>query len=594
MWLPLFVDLVLLIAVLMMLAVVLFGWGNLVWRLFGFTTPAHMSSVTLWLGYCILLCALELIHLFVPIAVYVTITITVVGLFGAYKWCRDDWVSSISKASRESPAVASNKPSRYLVFCHAHWLKISVAAVVVLCWCIRAMEVPTMYDSGLYHFGSIRWLNEYPIVPGLGNLHWRLALNQSYFAYLAMLNIAPFWGKGYAAGGLFLLLLTASTILETAVRACWLWRWTFAGTLVSYLFLLSGVTANPLPDTAITLIEIVIFLFLYRLLMATNEDRSETCRLQVLLPLLCIAIVTIKLSSVAFSATSFVIVMLHIHKSSFLNKSILLRLWSTLILIVAIHVGRGYLLSGAPFFPNPTAGLWTLPWAVPQGVAQTESALIYAWAKQPGIDLIADRIPNFGWIPSWLESLPVTVILLFGVSTIIFGLGILCCIFLDQSQSDKNFKLLSFPIFFSLAFWFFTAPDVRFLGAVLILYFVWSVWFLVISLKKRLPSIERFEKNRHRRILNFSLSLVVMVLFVRWSAKGVTELGGWKPLPAPQVEKQTSRLGFVAFVPAQDSRCWSVTLPCAVVLQDNLQSRVLPVPAWMSFGPTQRFMLQAK
>lgn len=589
-----FVDLVLLIAAMIMLAVVLFGWGNLAWRLFGFTSPARMSSVTLWLGYCILLCVLELIHFFVPLAVYVTITITAVGFFGAYKWCRDNWVSNISTASGPSHAVASNKVFRYLVFCYAHWLRISIVAIVVVCWCIRAMEVPTMYDSGLYHFGSIRWLNEYPIVPGLGNLHWRLALNQSYFAYLAVLNIAPFWGKGYAAGGLFLLLLTAATILEMAVRACWLWRWIFAGTLVSYLFLLSGAIANPLPDTAITLIEIVIFLFLHRLLIATSEDRSEARRLQVLLPLLCIAIVTIKLSSIVFAATIFVIVMLNIYKSSFLNKSTFLKLWVALIVILTIHVVRGYLLSGAPFFPNPTAGLWTLPWAVPPGVAQTESELIYAWAKQPGIQSIADRIPNFGWLPSWLESIPTTVKFLFGTSTIMFGLGLLCCVFLDQEKSDKHFKFLLIPILFSFVFWFFTAPDVRFLGAVLILYFVWSVWFLVISLKKRLPSIERFEKNRHRRILNFSLSLVVMVLFVRWSAKGVTELDGWKPVPSSQVEKQTSRLGFVAFVPTQDSRCWSATLPCAVVLQDNLQSRLLPISAWMSFSPTQRFMLQAK
>jgi hypothetical protein len=589
-----FVDLVLLIAAMIVLAVVLFGWGNLAWRLFGFTSLARMSSVTLWLGYCILLCVLELIHFFVPLAAYVTITITVVGFFGAYKWFRDSWVSNISMASGPSHAVASNKVFRYLVFCYAHWLRISIVAIVVACWCIRAMEVPTMYDSGLYHFGSIRWLNEYPIVPGLGNLHWRLALNQSYFAYLAVLNIAPFWGKGYAAGGLFLLLLTAATILEMAVRASWLWRWIFAGTLVSYLFLLSGAIANPLPDTAITLIEIVIFLFLYRLLTATSEDRSEAGRLQVLLPLLCIAIVTIKLSSIVFAATSFVVVMLNIYKSSFLNKSTFLRLWVALTVILTIHVVRGYLLSGAPFFPNPTAGLWTLPWAVPPGVAQTESELIYAWAKQPGIQSIADRIPNFGWLPSWLESIPATVKFLFGTSTIMFGLGLLCCVFLDQEKSDRHFKFLLFPILFSFVFWFFTAPDVRFLGAVLVLYFVWSVWFLVISLKKRLPSIERFEKKGYRRSLNFSLSLVVIVLFVRWSAKGVTELDGWKPVPSPQVEKQTSRLGFVAFVPTQDSRCWGATLPCAVVLQDNLQSRLLPISAWMSFSPTQRFMLQAK
>jgi hypothetical protein len=76
------------------------------------------------------------------------------------------------------------------------------------------MEAPGSYDSGLYHFGSIKWLNEAPLIPGLANVHMRFGFNQSYFGFLALSNLAPYWNKGYAAGGLFILLLTALTIFQ--------------------------------------------------------------------------------------------------------------------------------------------------------------------------------------------------------------------------------------------------------------------------------------------------------------------------------------------------------------------------------------------
>ena len=45
------------------------------------------------------------------------------------------------------------------------------------------------YDTGLYHAQSIRWIEEYGVVKGLGNLHCRLAYNSSSFALSALLKI---------------------------------------------------------------------------------------------------------------------------------------------------------------------------------------------------------------------------------------------------------------------------------------------------------------------------------------------------------------------------------------------------------------------
>src|ERR1700759_1704813 len=48
--------------------------------------------------------------------------------------------------------------------------------IIALIWLSnRALQAPLLDDSGIYHFSSIRWANDLPLPPGLGNLHGHLA-----------------------------------------------------------------------------------------------------------------------------------------------------------------------------------------------------------------------------------------------------------------------------------------------------------------------------------------------------------------------------------------------------------------------------------
>ena len=46
------------------------------------------------------------------------------------------------------------------------------------------------YDTSLYHAQSIRWIEEYGVIPGLGNLHSRLAYNSASFCLSALYSMA--------------------------------------------------------------------------------------------------------------------------------------------------------------------------------------------------------------------------------------------------------------------------------------------------------------------------------------------------------------------------------------------------------------------
>ena len=51
------------------------------------------------------------------------------------------------------------------------------------------------FDTGLYHAQAVKWINEYGTVPGLGNLHHRLAFNSSWFYFSAFFDMLAFDGK---------------------------------------------------------------------------------------------------------------------------------------------------------------------------------------------------------------------------------------------------------------------------------------------------------------------------------------------------------------------------------------------------------------
>ena len=70
------------------------------------------------------------------------------------------------------------------------------------------------YDTGLYHAQSIRWIEDYGVVKGLGNLHCRLAYNSSSFALSALYSMAFLGGQSYHCTAGWLAFLLAAVCLE--------------------------------------------------------------------------------------------------------------------------------------------------------------------------------------------------------------------------------------------------------------------------------------------------------------------------------------------------------------------------------------------
>ncbi|MFC1681086.1 hypothetical protein ACFL1S_04730 [Pseudomonadota bacterium] len=100
----------------------------------------------------------------------------------------------------------------------------------------------------LYHLNTIRWLNAFPIIPGLGNLHGRLAFNHAFFPYVAALNFDPYFNHGRSLANSFLLLLATAISFELLIRG--MKRPCFSeSNLLRWASALFGVSKTPIHRT---------------------------------------------------------------------------------------------------------------------------------------------------------------------------------------------------------------------------------------------------------------------------------------------------------------------------------------------------------
>jgi hypothetical protein len=167
---------------LCMLTLSCFGWGRSLaekWRL---DTERAGLTVYVWVGWATLLLVFQTVHLLFPLNVLTVSPPVLIGLLllvrNGVGWARIDH----RELGFRWNVLWSLK--LLLVFAGVYWLL------------ARTMLPADQADSGLYYLSSIRWLNEYPVVPGLGNLHGRLAFNQSYLSFAAALNFYPVYGHG--------------------------------------------------------------------------------------------------------------------------------------------------------------------------------------------------------------------------------------------------------------------------------------------------------------------------------------------------------------------------------------------------------------
>src|SRR5215510_140265 len=182
------------------LCLIFIGLGLVIRRSFGLRIQGAGSVLTaFWIGWAFAILFLQLWHFHFKVDWQVLVVLTAGGTAGLFLNWNDLWHTLTTRLPQKCACC-------FVLLLLALWLA------------NPAIGPATNYDSGLYHFTSMRWAASYPIVPGLGNLHYRIAFNSSYFLYVAMLDVGPWAQKSHHLANGLLLLVLLTELLPSSIK----------------------------------------------------------------------------------------------------------------------------------------------------------------------------------------------------------------------------------------------------------------------------------------------------------------------------------------------------------------------------------------
>ncbi len=533
------------------------GLGLLVRR--WFFESSQIQTSCLWAGWCLSIALLQVWHIFMPVdwrAFLMLVMLSSAGLLRALPEIR--------------LAVKGHKV--FAVACGAVFLALA-------CWvALHSATQPRNMDSGLYHLNTVRWFKEYAVVPGLGNLHARLAFNQNFFLYVASLDVGIFAHKSHQlASGLLMLWILMRGIASgyrmisgiSADASC-------VYDVIMLLPVIVQIVAgddicSPSPDVGAYMLGVVIGSEVLRWLERDASDGSSNTGVMSLRRLMLFTVVgvTVKLSMLGIAIGVMCVVYIDLWKFNRLDeyKGQIVKVALFLVCIIILPwIARGIIQSGYIAYPSTFGGV-AVPWRLPEQEVTHIVQLVKTWSRTGQYENL--NVPWTAWLWPWfmrmLRVKSFDFVLPLALSALCFCLAIL-----DGRHRGRG--LGNFPLHYlwlpavGIVFWFFTAPDPRFAGAVL--------WMLPAGL-----ICWAFQGTRTRCLIPSLTFLFCATLVHQASIPDL--ITAWKRDPGVAksipMKEVTTLSGLKILVPGDGgSRPWDSALPAAPELRPGLRLRNPP------------------
>jgi hypothetical protein len=536
-------------------------------------------SCCFWIGLALLVTGLQTVNLFCQINLFVVRSICCLGLFSF-------WLFRSRLDVSFWPGLKT-------------WHKL-LFLLATLWIADRGLAFPYVYDSGLYHFNSVRWANEQPLPPGLGNLHGRLAFNQSYFLFVSFVNLLPERGAGHNFANSLLLVFAMVTILEKGQFARDRGKrivLLLLGPLLFFFLLLFNHTdepriSSPSPEVAMLCLQFTMFTMALVACDRKSREVKERQTVEVVGLLLVSGLaVTFKLSSILFSAgiSLFAVIVYILNREPEQRLRIILLPMIALLALGSTWFIRSVIASGYLIYPIVGTAC-PVSWKVPPDLVKNEAAAIYGFAREPD-DHWPDVLAGKSWILPWSHRVAKRLDFILPLSLLGLSGLLLVILFIVSPKAAANglrkssdFIALASVCIASLCFWFLTAPDPRFLGAI----------FAFLPLCLLGIGLELMEDN-----LGFSLTLtgaIVLLglgIYLALAANGLGLLVLAKKqriasrIPVPQLVQKVTDSGLRVWVPVAGYQTWDAPLPATPYFRRNLRLRGQDLASGFCLGTRQ-------
>ena len=383
--------------------------------------------------------------------------------------------------------------------------------ILVLIWAYCTSRGYMHYDSDLYHAQSIRWIEEFGVAPGLGNIHVRFAYNSSFFALSALYSMKFLGGQSlHAVNGFLALLLSVEVLKAFRMKRFGLSDFARLGACY-YLTILYRDIVAPASDYAVMC---VVFFIIIRWLVHLEQKEHSVAPYA----LLCVAgvyAVTLKLTAgcILLLVLKPAISLIKEKKGKEIAVYIAMGL-----LVLAPWVIRTALISGYLLYPFPALDVLTVDWKIPVEAAARDAAEIKTWGRGLN-DAALVNMPVTEWFPHWFSAMLPTIGKIFILADFVCAavfFGILVSTIIRHGKTkgeDRKWDelLVLACMLLSFGFWLFSAPLLRYGYAYVLLVIVLTAGILYRKVK--IPAAA----ERLFAVLVFAFLAVKAVTFARYA-----------------------------------------------------------------------------
>ena len=482
-----------------------------------------------WTGLAFVTVYAQFFSLFSGVSVGANLLL-MAGCFGVVRVCRKSLSAFLTDSIREWK-------------CHK-W-KCFVYIFLVLLMAYGTSRGYMHFDTGLYHAQSIRWIEEYGVVPGLANVQGRFGYNSAAFALTALYSMKGIFGQSlHTTAGFFALLGTVLALdlykvfTEKRIRLADFVR---LG-LVFYLSVIFSEMMSPASDYYAQLL-----LFTILILWLEEDAYQADNKIQNPVPYGLICILIVYAVTIKFSVAVLLLLVLKPAVMLIKNKTvkqIVMFLASGLFVAIPFFI-RNVLISGWLVYPFPGIDLFTVDWKIPKWQVEFDATEIGVYGK--GLNDVSKQNYTFSqWVPSWFSNLKALekIFVLLTAAAVFLGAMYLLYKLVIIVLSIKNKKdetgcqdkkriwneKWDFPLVFlvftaSMAFWFVSAPLIRYgYSYVTVLPLLTFGFFYLCLMQTKVKEKKVFEKA------GYVVFCVALIVFLFTRVKGLADdiIRTWK------------------------------------------------------------------
>lgn len=337
--------------------------------------------------------------------------------------------------------------------------EIIVAVLCLVFTLVWTNREPWHYDTGLYHAQAIRWIEEYGIVPGLGNLHMRFAYNSAFMSLQALFSLGWLVGQSlHSLNGFFCFIaltwaLTTIRYKGAVTRKAWQTSDLLKVAMVIYIVLIR----NNISSCGTDILSMLLLLYISTKWCEVSERQEKSLETWCFCCLLSVYAVTVKLSAA-------MLVFLVIYPAFRLlkekeYKKILANLLTGIVIVLPFLI-RNVIISGYLIYPYSGIDLFSVDWKMDKAILEMDRQDITMFGR--GITN-ADEYGKtlMEWLPDWftIKEWNDKLIIICGVVALI----VVCCQFIRYFQRRNYEKSVFLAVSIGgLLFWMISAPLMRY------------------------------------------------------------------------------------------------------------------------------------